>query len=76
MGLSDRVRREIGFQRGAHVDDAPQAGHEMVLLALALVDTNNDHTVSVGDTVVWGQYPALPDGIAAIRRASAGRRSY
>ena len=29
------ARREIGLQDGAHVDDGPQAGHEMVLFALA-----------------------------------------
>ena len=31
-------------------------------LIAALVDTNNDHVVSVGDTVVWGSYPKIPDG--------------
>jgi hypothetical protein len=31
-------------------------------LIAALVDTNNDNTVSVGDTIQWGTYPALPDG--------------
>lgn len=31
-------------------------------LIAALVDTNNDNTASIGDTVVWGSYPAIPDG--------------
>jgi hypothetical protein len=31
-------------------------------LIAALVDTNNDNTASTGDTVVWGLYPAIPDG--------------
>jgi hypothetical protein len=31
-------------------------------LIAALVDTNNDNAVSVGDTVVWGTYPKIPDG--------------
>jgi hypothetical protein len=31
-------------------------------LIAALVDTNNDNTVSIGDTVVFGTYPAIPDG--------------
>lgn len=31
-------------------------------LIAALVDTSNDGVVSVGDTVVWGTYPAIPDG--------------
>src|SRR5262245_49137534 len=32
------------------------------LLIAALVDTNNDNMPSVGDTVLWGTYPAIPDG--------------
>src|SRR5262245_50516977 len=31
-------------------------------LIAALVDTNHDGVVSVGDTVHWGTYPKLPDG--------------
>jgi hypothetical protein len=34
-------------------------------LIAALVDTNNDHTVSIGDTVQFGTYPAIPDGSAS-----------
>ena len=34
-------------------------------LIAALVDTNNDNTASVGDTIVWGTYPAIPDGSAS-----------
>jgi hypothetical protein len=32
-------------------------------LIAALVDTSNDNTVSVGDTVQFGTYPAIPDGV-------------
>jgi hypothetical protein len=31
-------------------------------LIASLVDTNNDNIVSVGDTIHWGTYPAIPDG--------------
>jgi hypothetical protein len=31
-------------------------------LIAALVDTNNDGTVNVGDTVVFDTYPRIPDG--------------
>jgi hypothetical protein len=34
-------------------------------LIAAIVDTNNDNTVSVGDTIDWGTYPAIPDGSAS-----------
>jgi len=34
-------------------------------LIAAIVDTNNDHTVSIGDTIQWGTYPAIPDGSAS-----------
>ena len=34
-------------------------------LIAALVDTNNDGTVSIGDTVQFGSYPAIPDGSAS-----------
>jgi hypothetical protein len=31
-------------------------------LIAALVDTNNDGVVSVGDTIQWGTYPKIADG--------------
>src|SRR5262245_35034523 len=34
-------------------------------LIAALWDTNNDGVVSVGDTIQWGTYPAIPDGSAS-----------
>jgi hypothetical protein len=34
-------------------------------LIASLVDTSNDHVVSVGDTIHWGTYPAIPDGSAS-----------
>jgi hypothetical protein len=34
-------------------------------LIAALVDTNKDNAVSVGDTVQWGTYPAIPDESAS-----------
>jgi hypothetical protein len=34
-------------------------------LIAALVDTNKDGIVSVGDTIQWGAYPAIPDGSAS-----------
>jgi hypothetical protein len=34
-------------------------------LIASLEDTNNDHVVSVGDTIHWGTYPAIPDGSAS-----------
>ena len=34
-------------------------------LIAAVADTNNDNTVSVGDTIQWGTYPAIPDGTAS-----------
>jgi hypothetical protein len=34
-------------------------------LIASLVDTNRDGVASVGDTVHWGTYPAIPDGRAS-----------
>ena len=34
-------------------------------LIAAIVDTNNDNTVSVGDTIEWGTYPEITDGSAS-----------
>src|SRR5262245_57631831 len=34
-------------------------------LIAALWDTNNAGVVSVGDTIQWGTYPAIPDGSAS-----------
>src|SRR5262245_28026989 len=34
-------------------------------LIAALVDTSGDGVVSVGDTIQWGTYPAIPDGSAS-----------
>jgi hypothetical protein len=36
-------------------------------LIATLEDTNNDGVASVGDTVHWGAYPAIPDGSASGR---------
>jgi hypothetical protein len=41
-------------------NDKYNAGKDTLIAAL--VDTNNDHTVSVGDTIHWGTYPSVIGG--------------